>query len=175
MSTLPNEHPDDNTDEQTPKPSHTVQEALHLLNDPDDWAHAFFTAYTGPIGYGTLNASFRHAGITRQNYRTRLENDTVFALLKTEADNELRDAVRHELMNRALNGTQRPIFQRGHLVGHVREVDNRLLMWLAERLIPEEYHLATKFELTGDNAPGAFKFAMGEVIEQNALEEGDPE
>lgn len=137
---------------------------------PDDWAHAFLEAYTGPIGYGTLSKSLKHAHTSKDKYKTRLANDLTFKTLLEEAQDQLRDQIRHELYNRALNGTQRPIYQHGHIVGHATEIDNRLLTWLAERLMPEEFHLATKFELTANNTTDSYKFAMNEAPAEPPLE-----
>lgn len=151
-------------------PGHNWTHGALTLLEPDDWAHAYFASYIGPDGLGNIARACRQAGITKHVRDNRLTNDTGFREAHNDADNELRSAFEYVLTDRVLNGTPRPVFQRGILVGHVREVDNRLLQWTLERLMPEKYHLATKFELSGADAPGAFKFAMGEVVTGEAVE-----
>lgn len=134
-----------------------------LINlHPDDWAHTFLEAYTGPTAYGTLTNACLIAGISRKKLATRLTNDTIFKTLYDEANEQIRDLVRHEILRRALEPTERPIYQRGEMVGTIQEYDNRHLEWLAERLMPEEFHIATKIELTGKGDGSAFSFQLGE-------------
>lgn len=137
-------------------------EQITSLLDESDWAHAFFSAYLGVVGRATLSRSLKHAGVGRDAYKTRMRDDIVFAALQEQANTIWLDAVEYELHVRVTDGTRKPVHQRGAIVGYVREVDNRLLQWYLERLAPEKYHLATRFEMSGADAPEAFKFAMGE-------------
>lgn len=147
--------------------------------DPDDWAIAFLNAFTGKDAYGVLSRAARAAGVHVNTVTRRREDDLTFRTLLEQAEDEIRDLVRHEVFRRALEPSQRPIFQRGEMVGTIEEYDNRHLEWLAERFLPEEFHLATKIELTAPNkGDGAFTFRMGEddILEQEdrpALEPGN--
>lgn len=134
---------------------------------PDDWAHAFLDAYSGPKGYGTLSKSARAAQISVDTVARRRQNDTVFDELMTQAEDQIRDLVRHEVFRRALEPGERPVFQRGEMVTTILEYDNRHLEWLAERFLPEEFHLATKIELTAPGkGPVDFTFRMGDSEEE---------
>ena len=79
-----------------------------------------------------------------------------------QADTALTEAVEQVMMERILHGTERPIFQHGEIVAHVREVDNRLLQWWLERRAPERYHIATRVEHVSPDTPGAFVFRLGD-------------
>lgn len=130
----------------------------------DDWAHKFFHAYLSSHGRGTISRSAKYAGVHVEAVRRRRANDAIFAALFHQADEILLEALEAESYRRAKDGTLRPIFQAGQRVGFVRDVDNRHLEWLLERLAPEKYHLPTKIELT--NPAGgkdrAFTFTMGD-------------
>lgn len=61
---------------------------------------------------------------------------------------------------------QRPVYQRGELVGLEPMVQTKHIEWMLERHIPERYHVATKTELMGAGGTGiSFKFEMGENVE----------
>lgn len=157
----------------TDKPPDETTIDTSTLMDPDDWVHAWITAYTS-THIGNVSASCRAARINRKRYYDRLENDMAFATLVDTANEEIRDAIRSTMLDHALNGVEKPIVARGQIIGYIREYDHRMLMWLAERFMPEEFHLATKFELTGKNLPGAFSFALGEEIINGDVRELEP-
>ncbi len=143
--------------------SHHGTEPVQGLDlPPDDWAHAFFDAYTGPIGLCNRSASARHAGVHPSTVKSRIERDETFADLVSQAESALTEAVEQVAIERILHGTERPIFQHGEIVGHVREVDNRLLQWWLERRVPERYHIATRVEHVNPDTPGAFVFRLGD-------------
>lgn len=144
--------------------------ALSLELAADDWAHVFFATYLG-TGPGNLTKSAKAAGVHPKAIKRRIETDLLFADLKEQADLALLHALEEEAFRRARDGTERPIFQHGEVVGHVREVDNRLLQWLLERLAPEKYHLATLVEHVSPDTPGAFTFRLGDKPLE--LEAGD--
>lgn len=51
-----------------------------------------------------------------------------------------RDNVDAELIDRALNGTKNPVFQRGEYIGDYAVKDNKLLIELAKAKLPKEYN-----------------------------------
>ena len=144
---------------------------LEIALPEDDWRIRFIRSYTGSgdRSLGNLTKAAKAAGVSRKFISNRLLDDTIFQTLYQAAEAELKDAVRSELYRRATQGTERPIYQAGELVGTVTEYDNRLLQWLAERLMPDEFHLATRIELTDTAGTGALRFKMGE----NDIEDGE--
>ena len=133
---------------------------------PDDWAHTFLTAYAGPEAYGTITRAAKAAGTTAKTVQARRNTDIVFDELMRDAEESIRDTVRHEIFRRALDPNERPIYQRGEIVGTVQEYDTKHLEWLAERFMPEEFHIATKIELLNPGGgPADFTFRMSESDE----------
>lgn len=79
----------------------------------------------------------------------------------------LVDMMRHEAVRRAIVPTQRPIYQRGELLGYEEVRDNKHLEWMLERLDPDEFNLARKLEVTGEGgAPIRFAFNMGDTPDE---------
>ena len=133
----------------------------------DDPRKRWLDSYTSLDGLGNLTKAAAAYGISRKGVQGILDQDPLFRAIKAAADDEIRDAVRSEVLRRAIEGHERPIYQRGEIVGHVTEYDTRHLEWLAERLLPDEYHLATRVELVSGNTDGAVVFQLnsGEDIE----------
>jgi len=50
-----------------------------------------------------------------------------------------------------LEPSERPVFHQGRQVGVIQEWDTKHLEWVAERLLPEEFHLPTRIESQGDS------------------------
>lgn len=148
---------------QKPQPETTID-----LLPQNDWARTFLQAYADPESLGTISKAAKKAGVTRQTVHNRLKDDLIFKTLYEQAQEELKDIIRKEVMRRAIEPYERPIFQRGELIGHVKEYDNRHLQWVAERLMRDEFHLPTIIELTNEVTGAAFVFRMGET--ENELE-----
>lgn len=141
-----------------------------LLNNPDDWAHKFAEAW--PRNYFSLGTTCRAIGINIRRFQTRLRDDPIFAALHEDLANHARDTVRAELTRRALEPSERPVYHKGELVDTILEYDNRHLEWLAERLMPEEFHLPLRVEFARpDDAD--FTFRMGEADHVLELPPGD--
>lgn len=143
--------------------------------NPDDWAIPFLAAYTGDHAMN-LSASAQAAGVHPRAIKKRIELDPTFADLYQQAEDALTHAAEHVAYNRAIHGTQRPIFQHGEIVGHVTDIDNRLLQWWLERRKPDTYHIATRIEHVNPDTPGAFTFRLGDKpLELAASDEDDAE
>jgi hypothetical protein len=67
------------------------------------------------------------------------EEDEAFRAQWDKARDLGADALEDELMRRAKNGTLKPIYQGGHLVGRVREYSNTLGIFLLKGAKPEKY------------------------------------
>ena len=70
-----------------------------------------------------------------------------------EFDREWRDALRigytrleDEAVRRGVEGTERPVFHKGEVVGHVREYSDTMLMFVMKAVMPEKYRDAPKDE-----------------------------
>lgn len=175
-----------NNTPQTPpnnEPEPELENITTNILKPDDWAIPFLEAYTGhnknAKAYGIISKAAKPAGVTRQAVEKRIKTDLIFKTLLEQAQEEIKDTVRHEVIRRALEPNKRPIYQRGEMVGEIQEYDNQHLRWVAERMMREEFHLPTIIELTAEGTTGAFTFHMGEnndpPLELEATEEPENE
>jgi hypothetical protein len=142
----------------------------------DDWAWAFFKSYT-ETHLGNITQAHRAAKVSYDVYYVRRQKDLTFRALCDEAERAILDAVLQVTLEEAINGVERPIFQRGEIVGHARETDNRLRQWLLERLDPARFHLPSVVELSSGGTDGTvISFQLGEApLEIEAAPEGEDE
>lgn len=88
---------------------------------------------------GNVSLAAEAAGMSRQAlYRLR-RNDAAFAEAWAEALEEAVDALDAEARRRAVQGTCRPVFYRGQVVGEVRHYSDAMLMFLLRAHRPEVY------------------------------------
>lgn len=71
-------------------------------------------------------------------YRLRKE-DKALRRAWADAVAEGVDKLEAEMWRRAVNGTEKPVYQQGELVGHVTEYSDSLAMFLARGLRPRKY------------------------------------
>jgi hypothetical protein len=89
----------------------------------------------------TANASKAAAvsGISRMEwYRTRAE-DAEFAKQWQEAVEKGTDALEDEAIRRAHEGTDKPVYQGGKLVGYVKEYSDTLLIFMLKARRPAKF------------------------------------
>lgn len=132
--------------------------------DPDEtgyaprlWERPFFNAFL--MKYGTITGAAEATGITKKMVEERMREEPIFVERLHECEEYLKDMVRQEIFRRAIEPVEVPIYQRGILVGKKLEWDNRHLEWVAERLLPNEFHLPSRVEFQGDS-DGAMEFKL---------------
>lgn len=106
------------------------------------WEREFFNGFL--LRYGTLGEAAKAAGVTEDLVNLRAKAEPVFAKRIEIIRKQLREMVDREIMRRALEPSRRPVVFRGKIVAYVEEWDTRHLEWVAERLMPEKYHLPTR-------------------------------
>ena len=145
-----------------PTPDHdNLQEIGEEEGPPMEWEKPFLEALINE--YGVVGKAARAAGIHPNAVTARAKESPRFNALFTAAQNVVRDTLEFENVRRALEPNERPIFQRGQLVGVVREYDTKHLEWLLERLYPEKYHIPTRVEFgTGQSDAISFRLSLGE-------------
>lgn len=124
---------------------------------PQPWEKEFLQAYTE--NYGVAARAARSIGVHPRAIEMRCKQSPRFKALYEAAQQMVKDTMRYEAMRRALEPTERPVFQRGELVGVIQEWDTRHLQWMLERMIPEEFHLPTRIEF-GSGGDGAVNFEL---------------
>ena len=105
-----------------------------------------------PMPAAKVNAFFHHLGrtgsVTVAANRAQLRRSTLY--LKRQDDDAFAERwaqaldlgverLQDNAMNRALNGTPKPIWRNGQEVGSVRQFDNRLLQFLPKAHRPDLY------------------------------------
>lgn len=129
---------------------------------PEVWEKDFLEAFIND--YGIVGKAAQSAGVHPNAVATRARNSKRFSDLYDAAKRMVDDTLEFENVRRALEPNERPVFQRGVLVGVVREWDTKHLEWLLERRMPEKYHLPTRIEF-GQGTDGAinFKLSLGDT------------
>lgn len=112
------------------------------------WERIFLNAFL--TKYGTITKSATDAGVTEQMVIERAKEEPTFAWRLEYCREQLRDSIRHEVIRRALEPVEKPIYNRGKLIAVEYVWDNRHLQWVAERMLPKEFHLPSLIESGGD-------------------------
>jgi hypothetical protein len=134
-----------------------VVDGNQLVDTPEDWERAFLEAYINE--YGVEGKAAKAAGVHPIRVRKRMQESPGFKDLYETAQRMVDDIWHYEAARRALEPSERPIFQRGKLVGVVKEYDNKHLQWYLERRFPETYHIPTRVEFAGEHE-GAINFKL---------------
>ena len=85
---------------------------------------------------GQLNKSATAVGVSPSTVRKLQKADPDFADAYQEALDEYREWVEREVVRRAVEGWDEPVFQKGEQVGEVRKHSDALLMMLMKKLDP---------------------------------------
>jgi hypothetical protein len=124
---------------------------------PEPWEKPFFEALINE--YGVLGKAYEAAGVHEKAVKARAKNSPTFKMMLEAATRMTDDVLEYEIMRRAIEPSERPVFQRGQLVGIIKEWDTKHLEWTAERRMPEKYHLPTRVEFAGDGE-GVLNFKL---------------
>jgi hypothetical protein len=87
----------------------------------------------------TLTSGIKAAGINNKTVYQWREMDDEFVMQENELKAQLADRLESEAIRRAYNGWDRPIYQRGVLVGVERVYSDMLLKLMLTALKPEKY------------------------------------
>ena len=98
--------------------------------------NAFFH-HLGRTGSVTVAANRAH--LRRSTLYERRQNDEEFAERWARALDLGVERLQDNAMNRAMNGTEKPVWRNGQQVGSVRQFDNKLLQFLLRAHRPEVY------------------------------------
>jgi hypothetical protein len=110
---------------------------------------AFLEAYAR---LGNIAGAARAAGIERVDHYRWLEKDAAYTERFTQAEDEAADMLEQEARRRAMLGSQRPVFHKGEIVGHLTEYSDTLLIFLMKGARPQKYRervdVESKVEIT---------------------------
>ena len=88
---------------------------------------------------GTMTTGCREGHITFATVLTWREHDETFSLRENQVKAEFADKLEAEAVRRAYTGYDRPIYQRGELVGYERVYSDMLLKMLLSAAKPDKY------------------------------------
>ena len=98
----------------------------------------------------SVGGSAIKAGMSRRAAYEWREADEAFARDWDAAVEEGTELLEDEARRRAFEGTEKPVFQNGQLVGHIQEYSDTLLIFQLKARRPEKYRDNHKVDLTGD-------------------------
>lgn len=126
---------------------------------PDEWRDALLSALRERGG--VLREACRAAGVSKTRVYVAMQADpglrAEVEAARAEGIEEGLDRAETELLRRAIDGVERPVYQGGDLVGHVIEYsDTLLLAYLNAHGTGRGYYRHSRVELTGrDGGPVA--------------------
>jgi hypothetical protein len=113
---------------------------------------------------GRVSKAAEAANISRdlhyRRYRASPEYKAIFDLAKEEAAQILED----EAVERAKEGTLRPVFYKGKPCGAIREKSDTLLMFLLKGARPSVYRERHQIDLNANVVATKFKGSMAELL-----------
>lgn len=104
----------------------------------------FLAAY---LTLGNIAATCRQIGVGRRTVYDWKANDPTFLTQYDDVEDDAVDGLEGEATRRAVQGVDKPVYQGGKLVGHVREYSDTLLIFLLKGKRPEVYR--ERFEHSG--------------------------
>lgn len=87
----------------------------------------------------SVSAAARRVGIDRIQHYRWLADDSEYSERFHEAQDVAVEALEDEAVRRAHEGTEKPVFQGGKLVGTIREYSDTLLVFLLKAARPKKY------------------------------------
>lgn len=112
---------------------------------PKKWESRFLEAFADR---GIVTYSAKAAGIdARTVYRTLKESER-FKALYEQAEEASLGKLESEMIRRGRDGTQKPVYQGGALVGHIQEYSDTLLIFALKSRAPHKYR--ERVEVTGN-------------------------
>lgn len=97
---------------------------------------AFLAAFSE---VGTVTHAARQVAIDRATHYRWLEADADYRLAFADAEDVAIEGMEREARRRAVEGTEKPVYQGGELVGTIREYSDTLLIFLMKAARPSKY------------------------------------
>jgi hypothetical protein len=89
--------------------------------------------------WGILQTAANYAGVHRVTVWRWQERDPAFSAAFHQAIEQSNEVFEAEAGRRGVEGVEKPVYQGGELVGHVREYSDTLLIFLLKARKPEKY------------------------------------
>jgi hypothetical protein len=122
------------------------------LTPKRDWVEPFLSALAS---FGVVTYACKQAKVSRPSAYERKASDPEFAARWQDAIEQAVENLEAEANRRARVGYLRPVYQKGELVGKVREYSDTLLIFLLKGLKPQVYR---------DPQPGGGESLLAELV-----------
>jgi hypothetical protein len=129
-------------------PGRTTDATRHAKRD------AFLAAFAR---LGTITHAAAAASVHRNDHYWWMEHDAEYPHLFSEAGKQATDSLEREAIRRAVEGTEKPVYQGKELVGTIREYSDTLLIFLMKGALPSKYR--ERVEITMDVTAEAKRLA----------------
>ncbi len=103
---------------------------------PLAWRDRFLDFLAGGL---SVRRACRLCHVSQATVFARRRNRPAFRRMWDEAATVGTRLMEQEAVRRAYHGTDRPVFYRGHVCGHVREYSDTLLMFMLKARRPDKY------------------------------------
>lgn len=131
-----------------------------------DWKEKFIAA----LAKGkSVTAAARAAKVARPYVYEVKDSDPEFAQLWEDAIEQGTDRLEDEAYRRAHDGTDKPVYQQGEMVGFIRQYSDSLIIFLLKSRRPEKYKDTSDVKVSG-----SLNLIAQEIINQSDAKEFAP-
>jgi hypothetical protein len=102
------------------------------------------------------------SGLARTSAYEWRDDDKDFAAEWQKSLDVAADLLEEEAVRRARDGTRKPVFQGGELVGHVQEYSDTLMIFLLKGAKPKKYN--DRLALTGADGEGPVEISIADRL-----------
>jgi hypothetical protein len=125
---------------------------------------AFLAAF---MEHASIVKACKKSKVPRQTVYDWFESDEEFAKAFDKASVAALGALEDEAVRRAYEGTLRPVYQGGKLVGKTREFSDQLLIILLKARAPEKYKERISQDIKHKGIPAPAKTIQVEIVPPN--------
>lgn len=116
----------------------------------------------------SVSASAGKIGLSRQALYAQRLLDAEFAQVWEDALEVGTDIFEDELKRRAVEGTEKPVFYRGEIVGHIKEFSDTLLIVALKARRPEKYR--ERFDIEIKDARKRAELAIEQMMREAGVD-----
>ena len=106
------------------------------------------------------------ANVPRRTVYDHRQRDDAFRAEWDDAIDEGIERLENEMHRRAFEGTDKPVYQGGQKVGHIREYSDTLAIFLAKAHRPEKYRERQSIDHSGVRVPVPVHVHIGNDVEE---------
>jgi len=124
---------------------------------------------------GNVTKAAERVGVPRKTLYDHKARDEEFAEAWNYAMNEAHDRLEYEAWRRAVHGVDRPVYQKGELIGFEKQYSDNVLIRLLEATKPEKYRHRSEAKVVDDPLQNILDQIDGESASPGGEEGGNGE